>query len=82
MGQQGRRIRDDGDLEVWARPPGDGSRAVVLFNRSEQAAEIPVDWPEIGLTRTLSAEVRDLWEHRSRGRRTPAFPPMCLRRVS
>ncbi len=73
LGQQGRRVRDDGDLEVWARPLADGSRAVILFNRSEQAADMAVDWPEIGLTKAVRAEVRDLWAHRSLGRKTGRF---------
>jgi len=68
LGQQGRRVRDDGDLEVWSKPLGDGSRAVPLFNRSEAPAEIAVNWPEIGLTRTVRADVRDLWTHQSAGR--------------
>ena len=37
-GSQGRRIRDDGTSEVWAKPMSDGSVAVVLFNRGSAAA--------------------------------------------
>ena len=39
-GSQGRRIRDDGTSEVWAKPMSDGSVAVVLFNRGSAAATI------------------------------------------
>ncbi len=73
LGQQGRRIRDDGDLEVWARPLADGSRAVILFNRSAAPASISVAWPELGLTTRVKAEVRDLWAHKSLGRKTGSF---------
>ena len=73
LGQQGRRIRDDGDLEVWARPLADGSRAVILFNRSAAPASISVAWPELGLTTRVKAEVRDLWTHESLGRKTGSF---------
>jgi alpha-galactosidase len=68
LGRQGRRVRDDGELEVWARELADGSRAVVLFNRSDAEAEIAVAWPEIGYPATLPATVRDLWRHESVGR--------------
>jgi alpha-galactosidase len=67
LGQQGRRVRDDGDQEVWSKPLNDGSRAVILFNRAEKPAEIEVQWPEIGLTRSVRASVRDLWNHKSMG---------------
>ena len=73
LGRQGRRIRDDGDLEVWARPLSDGSQAVLLFNRSGAPASIAVTWPEIGLTARVKAEVRDLWAHRSLGRKAGRF---------
>jgi alpha-galactosidase len=58
LGKQGFKVRDDGDLEVWARPLADGSRAVILFNRGTREAEITVNWPEIAYTRTISARVR------------------------
>ncbi len=73
LGQHGRRIRDDGDLEVWARPLADGSRAVILFNRSAAPASVSVAWPELGLTTRVKAEVRDLWTHESLGRKTGSF---------
>ena len=73
LGQQGRRVRDDGDLEVWSRPLADGGRAVILFNRGTAPAEIAVDWAEIGYPRTIAAEVRDLWAHKSLGRMKGRF---------
>ncbi len=73
LGAQGRRVRDDGDHEVWSKPMADGSRAVLLFNRGEAPAEIAVAWPEIGYPATVKADVRDLWAHRSLGRKTGRF---------
>lgn len=67
LGRQGRKIRDDGDFEVWARELIDGSRAVVLFNRSDADANISVTWPELGYTVGLEALVRDLWSKRDVG---------------
>jgi alpha-galactosidase len=73
LGIQGHRVRDDGDLEVWAKPLADGGRAVVLFNRSAQPAEISTQWVELGYPPKMSAEVRDLWAHKSVGRKTGGF---------
>jgi alpha-galactosidase len=67
LGLQGRKVRDDGDYEVWAKEMQDGSRAVVLFNRSAADAEISVSWNEIGYPNHLNAQVRDLWQHKDVG---------------
>ena len=67
LGKQGSRVRDDGDLEVWARPLADGSRAVILFNRSAKPAAVAVGWTEIGYPKTVEAKVRDLWQHKDLG---------------
>jgi alpha-galactosidase len=67
MGRQGRKVKDDGDLEVWAKDLHDGSRAVVLFNRSAEERQMEVRWPEIGYTNSMDALVRDLWKHEDLG---------------
>ncbi len=64
LGQQGRRVRKDGDFEVWVKQLADGSRAVVLLNRSEQPHEISVKWTELGYPEKLTATVHDLWAHK------------------
>jgi alpha-galactosidase len=73
LGIEGRRIRKDGDLEVWSRPLAGGSRAVILFNRSKSDRPIAVSWSEIGYPDRLSASVRDLWQHKSLGSFTGKF---------
>jgi alpha-galactosidase len=67
LGRQGRKVRDEGDLEVWSKELADGSRAVVLFNRSEEGADISFSWAEIGYPEHLSLKVRDLWQHEDAG---------------
>jgi alpha-galactosidase len=78
MGRQGRKVRDDGEVEIWSRELADGSRAVALLNRDTTAASVTVAWPEIGYTAGLVAQVRDLWAHqdvgRMRGRYTVTVP--------
>jgi alpha-galactosidase len=73
LGVQGRRVRDDGDLEVWSKPLADGSRAVILFNRGAQAQSIAVDWTELGYPAGLQAQVRDLWAKKSLGKMKGRF---------
>ena len=67
LGRQGKKVRDDGNFEVWSRELHDGSRAVVLFNRSEKEREIGFDWSEVGLPQNLKFTVRDLWEKKDKG---------------
>ena len=68
LGRQGKKVRDDGDLEVWSKELHDGSRAVLLFNRSETEQEIPFEWYEVGLPQNLKMQVRDLWQKQELGR--------------
>ncbi len=73
LGMQGRRVRKDGDSEVWAKQMKDGSRAVVLFNRGASDAEISVSWEDLGYPAHLSAAVRDLWAKKDLGKSTASF---------
>lgn len=67
---QGRRIKREGDREVWARQLKDGSRAVILFNRGSQETDVSVTWNDIGYPEHLTANVRDLWAHKEIGKVT------------
>jgi alpha-galactosidase len=60
-GSQGRRLRDFGETEVWAKTMSDGSQAVVLFNRTGAAATISTSAAEIGLGGSSSYSLRNLW---------------------
>jgi alpha-galactosidase len=61
LGQQGRRVKKMGDLEIWSKQLHDGSRAVALLNRGAAVAKITVAWSDIGYPDGLTASVRDLW---------------------
>ncbi len=67
LGRQGSRVSKNDDLEIWSRPLNDGGRAVVLFNRGKEAAEISLRWEQIGYPGHLNARVRDLWQHKDLG---------------
>jgi alpha-galactosidase len=54
------------EVQVWAKPLADGSRAVALLNRAGVATQITAYFHRVGV-RTDSATVRDLWAHADRG---------------
>ncbi len=71
LGKQGKRVAQDGNLEVWARPLWDGTTAVALFNRGRESAVVTAKWSDLGLKGTLP--VRDLWEQKNVGVVRDAF---------
>jgi alpha-galactosidase len=73
LGREGRRVRKNGDLEVWSKPLSDGSRAVILFNRGTSEGDVSVSWEEIAYTGHLPAKVRDLWAHKDLGKFTGSY---------
>jgi alpha-galactosidase len=73
LGNQGRRVRKNGNLEVWSKPMQDGNRAVVLLNRGTEDAEITVAWEDVGYPAHLEARVRDLWQAKHLGKFTGKF---------
>jgi alpha-galactosidase len=78
LGRQGRRVRKDGNLEVWSRELEGGSRAVLLFNRGAAPASITVAWHDIGYPDTLPARVRDLWQARDLGLQLGTFTASAI----
>ena len=64
-GAQGRRIAQEGPLEVWAKALADGGMAVGLFNRGESTNPVTVSFKDLGLSG--SAQVRNLWTHTDLG---------------
>lgn len=65
LGLPGKRVRKDGDMEVWAKDMEDGSKAVGLFNRGEFEADVQVRWSDLGIQGRQS--VRDLWRQKDLG---------------
>ncbi len=70
---EGRRVRKNGDSEVWAKQLKDGSRAIALLNRGASDADISVSWEDLGYPAHLSAAVRDLWAKKDLGKFTGTF---------
>lgn len=59
LGKQGRRLRKDGDAEIWAKPLADGSVAIALFNRGAGARDIGFRNEDSALTSIAS--LVDIW---------------------
>jgi alpha-galactosidase len=60
LGAGGRRVRDDGNVEVFAKPLADGSVAVGLFNRGSGTATVSTTVAQLGLSGG-SFTLTDLW---------------------
>jgi alpha-galactosidase len=73
LGRQGRRVRKDGDVEVWARELAGGYRAVILLNRGNGTREVSAEWQDIAYPNHLAAKVRDLWQKKDLGTFTGRF---------
>ncbi|RZS11313.1 hypothetical protein BHM03_00042632 [Ensete ventricosum] len=62
LGVQAKKVRMEGDHEVWAGPLSGFRTVVVLLNRSPEFRPITAEWDDIGIPMNTIVEVRDLWE--------------------
>ncbi|HEY3836049.1 MAG TPA: glycoside hydrolase family 27 protein [Bryobacteraceae bacterium] len=60
-GHQGTRVAANAALEIWSKPLADGGKAIALFNRGEEGADMSVKWADVGITGRH--KIRDLWAH-------------------
>ncbi len=69
LGLQGVRVASNGDgLDVWSKALSTpGERAVLLLNRTGDAAAMTVHWSDLGLTGSSSVSVRDVWTAKDLG---------------
>lgn len=67
LGVQGKKVKQNGDLEVWAGPLSGKRVAVVLWNRGSSKADITAYWSDIGLDSSTVVDARDLWAHSTKG---------------
>ena len=84
LAYQARRLRDDGDTELWAKPLGSvdgGDVAVTLLNRGQQSATVSFDLADVGIDATAAYAIRDLWQRKTldaasrQARRSFTVPP-------
>ncbi|XP_059455390.1 alpha-galactosidase isoform X1 [Corylus avellana] len=63
LGVQGKKVKKDGDLEVWAGPLSKKKVATILWNRGPSKATVTAHWSDIGLNPATLVTARDLWAH-------------------
>ncbi|CAJ1952375.1 unnamed protein product [Sphenostylis stenocarpa] len=63
LGVQGKKVKSNNDLEVWAGPLSNNKVALILLNRSSSKANVTASWSDIGLKPGTSVDARDLWKH-------------------
>ncbi|KAL4354473.1 hypothetical protein GQ457_06G003870 [Hibiscus cannabinus] len=62
-GFQAKKVRMEGDQEIWAATLSGYRIAVVLLNRGPVRYSATARWDDIGLDPKTVVEARDLWEH-------------------
>ncbi|XP_019163149.1 PREDICTED: alpha-galactosidase 1-like [Ipomoea nil] len=65
LGVQAKKVRKEGDVEIWAGPLSGYRVGVVLLNRGPLRYEITAEWDDIGIPLKTTAIARDLWEHKT-----------------
>jgi len=65
LGRQGRRVKKDGDVEIWTKPLSGGATAVGVFNRGTGEVSTTLRCADLQLCGGF--RIRDLWTHADRG---------------
>ncbi|KAL3813250.1 hypothetical protein ACJIZ3_014518 [Penstemon smallii] len=65
LGVQAKKVRMEGDWEVWAGPLSHYRVAVLLLNRGSWRTPITAHWDDIGIPPGTTVKARDLWEHKN-----------------
>ncbi|WOL07209.1 alpha-galactosidase 1 [Canna indica] len=64
LGVQGKKVKKDGDLEIWAGPLCEDRTVVLLLNKnSNESSPITAHWQDLDIDHETLIEVRDLWKH-------------------
>ncbi|KAK6931792.1 Alpha galactosidase, C-terminal beta sandwich domain, partial [Dillenia turbinata] len=61
LGIQAKKVRSEGDQEIWAGPLSRYRVAVLLVNRAPQRIAITANWDDIDLPPKSVVQARDLW---------------------
>ncbi|TQD74350.1 hypothetical protein C1H46_040106 [Malus baccata] len=62
LGVQAKKVRLQGNREVWAGPLSGYRVALLLVNRSRKRDSFTAHWDDIGIPTNSVVEARDLWE--------------------
>ena len=65
LGKQARQIKANQNWQIWEKDLEDGSKAIGIFNLTDQPLNIPVDTRDLNITGRY--ELRDLWRQKDLG---------------
>ncbi|XP_008389054.1 alpha-galactosidase 1-like isoform X2 [Malus sylvestris] len=65
LGVQAKKVRSEGDLEIWAGPLSGYRVALLLVNRGPWRTAVTAHWDDIEIPTNSVVEARDLWEHKT-----------------
>ncbi len=60
LGEQGYKIKDYGEVEIYYKALQNGEMAICLFNRYDHTIEIELDWKDMELSAQMGGERLDL----------------------
>ncbi|KAK4595371.1 hypothetical protein RGQ29_013718, partial [Quercus rubra] len=63
LGIQAKKVRMEGNIEIWAGPLLGNRVALVLLNRATVPHSITGNWDDIGIPESSVIEARDVWVH-------------------
>jgi hypothetical protein len=63
LGKQAKKIKENGNIQIWAKEMEDGSHAIGIFNLGETDDSYTVDFKSLGFN-TIK-EIRDLWRQKN-----------------
>jgi len=76
LGKQARQVMKTDDYQVWMKDLEDGSKAIAVFNLTDNDNVIRFYWNNLGLTE--NHQVRDLWRQKDLGN----YPTMFSSKVA
>lgn len=65
LGVQAKKVRMEGDSEVWAGPLSEYRVVVLLLNRRTIRYSMTAQWDDMRIPPNTIVEARDLWEHKT-----------------
>ncbi|XP_071695991.1 alpha-galactosidase 1-like [Rutidosis leptorrhynchoides] len=69
LGVQAKKVRTEGDFEVWAGSLSRYRVVVLLVSRGPEPGPITAHWDDIGLPPNTTVVARDLWLHKTSSQR-------------
>ena len=60
LGQQGKRILKQGEIEVWSKPLASGETAIAVFNLGEDTSGTSFTWSDLGME-SGPGRIIDVW---------------------